>query len=158
MRISIRGIPDKIDLAQIRSAAKWYAAYLMGTKMSKEVSLLISFKQDLKREQSIWAECERRDRAEYPRKFTITLDAHCGMRSTMLALAHEMVHVKQYAIGELHWPENPNLPIRWKGKIVRDDVIYWEHPWEVEAYGREYGLYVMWRDSIRLLLKAGKKV
>ena len=31
---------------------------------------------------------------------------------------------------------------RWKGeRIDSDDVDYWEHPWEIEAYGMSKGLF-----------------
>lgn len=45
----------------------------------------------------------------------------------LTTLAHEMVHVKQFARGEL----SPNFS-RWK-KLERDFDDYWEQPWEKEA-------------------------
>lgn len=74
---------------------------------------------------------------------------------TLEILAHEMVHVKQYALGELTLDfvtENiqllnlKNLKVKpmWMGKYVsfRDcESEYWDAPWEIEAYGRQESLY-----------------
>ena len=43
-------------------------------------------------------------------------------------LAHEMVHVKQFAKGEL----DPALS-RWKSNKYCDKIEYWDQPWEKEA-------------------------
>ena len=43
-------------------------------------------------------------------------------------LAHEMVHVKQFAIGEL----DPALS-RWKSNKYCAKIEYWDQPWEKEA-------------------------
>jgi len=45
----------------------------------------------------------------------------------MSTLAHELVHVKQFARGEL----THNLQY-WKGKDC-SDTDYWKQPWEIEA-------------------------
>ena len=51
-------------------------------------------------------------------------------------LAHEMVHVKQYIMNE-----TDDVLSRWKNKkIDQNKVDYWNHPWEIDAYGREPGL------------------
>ena len=62
-----------------------------------------------------------------------------------LALAHEMVHIKQYINKELL-----ELPygVMFNGIVYKeDDENYWLHPWEVEAYGKQQGLYQKWRDT-----------
>jgi hypothetical protein len=47
-----------------------------------------------------------------------------------MTLAHEMVHVRQYAKMELNEEMN-----RWHGEYVNTDLIpYHEQPWEIEAY------------------------
>ena len=43
-------------------------------------------------------------------------------------LAHEMVHVKQFAKGEL----NSSLS-QWKSNKYCENINYWEQPWEKEA-------------------------
>lgn len=43
-------------------------------------------------------------------------------------LAHEMVHVKQFARGELDFGLT-----RWKSNKYCDKIEYWDQPWEKEA-------------------------
>ena len=61
-----------------------------------------------------------------------------------------MVHVKQFARNELYEP-SAKQGSRWKGewlsprqKCVKD---YWDQPWEIEAHGRECGLFVRWAEK-----------
>ena len=64
-------------------------------------------------------------------------------------LAHELVHVKQYVMGELKWRD---VGLLYKG--VNHDVMnlmeYFELPYEIEAYGREkgllYGFLKVWKN------------
>ena len=58
-----------------------------------------------------------------------------------IALAHEMVHLKQLATGELKDKKLKAKYIRvWRGEIYEDDISYWDHPWEFEAYGLQDSL------------------
>ncbi len=70
------------------------------------------------------------------------------------ALAHEMVHVKQYVTGEL--VDTDGLNVFWKGELYKDaksaneDEAYWNSPWEIEAYGRERGMnYLRMKQEAR---------
>lgn len=51
-------------------------------------------------------------------------------------LAHEMVHIKQYAKGQLRVK---NLGVSWRGKMYKysEDRGYHTRPWEIEAMKRE---------------------
>tara|TARA_Y100000310_G_scaffold312532_1_gene359929 strand:+ start:735 stop:1259 length:525 start_codon:yes stop_codon:yes gene_type:complete len=91
-----------------------------------------------------------------PRSFRVILDHHrmemnlmTGEERTdmewfveiLKTLAHELVHVKQYVMGELTWRDAGLL---YKG-IHHDPKLeeeYFELPYEVEAYGKEKGLLV----------------
>jgi hypothetical protein len=152
MKIEIRGKPDKVKLDEIREAVKWYAVQLMGCRLAKNINLRIIFKDNLRYDRCIWAECDCRDRGPKLRKFTIWMDANSARNSTLITLAHEMVHVKQFARRELVELKN-NTMFRWYGKLYGDEVHYYEQPWEIEAHGREYGLYYMWRESRKNTVK-----
>jgi hypothetical protein len=53
-----------------------------------------------------------------------------------------MVHLKQYAKGEMKDIWRPVRMVKWQGeKYLHEEMDYWECPWEIEAYGREKGLY-----------------
>lgn len=79
------------------------------------------------------------DDEEVPVEYSIRLDSAMHNQALVRALAHEMVHVKQYVLGEMR-DAGPKRVI-WKGKKhVFDGYTYWDSPWEIEAYGRETGL------------------
>ena len=81
-----------------------------------------------------------------PRDFEIEVNKYLDMRTMLETVAHEMVHVKQYARRELK--ELTTGTHRWMGDIVSDDdVAYWDLPWEIEAHGRECGLFVRWAQD-----------
>jgi hypothetical protein len=80
------------------------------------------------------------------RTFEIELDKTQSMRNLLETLAHEMVHVKQYARREL----NPRVDC-WMGKTYNPKkVSYWDLPWEIEAHGRETGLFVRYCEANKL--------
>lgn len=70
--------------------------------------------------------CEAKDK----RNFTIDV---CLFGNWLSTLAHEMVHVKQFARGEL------SLDMRtWKNRKDCDRIDYWDQPWEKEARRLQY--------------------
>lgn len=72
--------------------------------------------------------------------YEIRIDSSMNMLALLAGVAHEMVHVKQYATKELCDTRKPTVS-KWRGeKINWKKLDYYEHPWEIEAYGREIGL------------------
>ncbi len=57
-------------------------------------------------------------------------------------LGHELVHVKQYAKGELTTDRTGALRYNGVHYFVDNLLDYFELPYEIEAYGREKGLLV----------------
>lgn len=80
------------------------------------------------------------------RTFEIEVDRKLRMRKLLETIAHEMVHVKQFARREV----TPELNT-WYGKTYNPKKIsYWDLPWEIEAHGREAGLFVRWAEQEKL--------
>jgi len=77
--------------------------------------------------------CVQMEEGEY----MIDLDKSMKLRDMLTTLAHELVHVKQYECGELTQNSEDNIP-------------YWDKPSEIEAYGREVGLFVTWAEENNL--------
>ncbi len=74
------------------------------------------------------------------RDFEIRIDSMMNTQAMLRALAHEMVHVKQYAFDEL--VDKSITYVFWQGKKhLFTEKNYWDQPWEIEAYGKELGLY-----------------
>ena len=99
-----------------------------------------------------------------PRAFRIYLDHHRMETNEMTGetrtdmewfveilktLAHEIVHVKQYVMGEL---KSRDAGLLYKGTNHEPDNLmeYFELPYEIEAYGREkgllYGFLLVWKN------------
>ena len=90
-----------------------------------------------------------------PREFDVIVDHHRAEidnydrtrtdtewgHEILKTLAHELVHVKQYVMGELTYRTHGMV---WKKETYSPDNIfdYFETPYEIEAYGREKGLLV----------------
>ena len=80
------------------------------------------------------------------RTFEIEVARTLRLRTLLETVAHELVHVKQYARRELHPVNNT-----WCGKTYNPEkVSYWDLPWEIEAHGREVGLFVRWCEQENL--------
>ena len=87
---------------------------------------------------------------DYNRTRTDTEWGHTILRT----LAHELVHVKQYIMGDLTWRDKGLL---WKGEICTAKYLtdQLEAPYEIEAYGREKGLlvsfFIKWKEIEEVL-------
>jgi 2-hydroxy-3-keto-5-methylthiopentenyl-1-phosphate phosphatase len=70
------------------------------------------------------------------RELAMFIDSGMNMQDTIECLAHEMVHVKQFARGQLSYDIKPTKThTLWFGK--RHPVDPYESPWELEAYSKE---------------------
>ena len=66
---------------------------------------------------------------------TMDLDSRMGMDKLIHTIAHEMVHVKQIAKGQLSYD---GKKIFWKGKrYYPKRMSYYDHPWEIDAWRNE---------------------
>ena len=91
------------------------------------------------------------------REFEIGVRSTLSKRETLIILAHEMFHLKQFATGEMKDMAGFKVS-KWRGeKIYRDDIEYWDMPWEIEAHGREKGLYYMFLSEHPELKKYFKR-
>jgi hypothetical protein len=77
--------------------------------------------------------CTELDDNEYEVDIKRTLN----LRTMLSTLAHEMVHVKQYELGELTQTNEAGID-------------YWDKPSEIEATGREPGLFIRWAEKERV--------
>lgn len=83
-----------------------------------------------------------------PRIFDVRIDHNLSERLTLETLAHEMVHVKQFARGELYEYERHPKLYRWKKDVIDINKVWtWFRPWEIEAGGMEHGLYRLFAIS-----------
>ena len=145
MKLSIVGCPDKKRFRPyVRRAALFYAEELLTEKMLDNISVRIKFNKKL--DAFGYAEVIDYNGSNKPREFEIELHPGIGAYDILKTLAHEMVHIKQYAYNET----NETLT-RWKGQRVdSDDIDYWMQPWEIEAHGIEVGLFTKFTKKEKL--------
>ena len=125
----------------IGSAALYYGALLLGTRMLKNIELDIKLTKDLKKKEQAYGYCHiTDDNLNRPREFMIELDTSMkyGFDQILTWLAHEMVHLKQFVRGELCDYESGR--VQWKNRMY-GNVHYEDQPWEREAYRLETKLY-----------------
>ena len=142
MQIRLYNVPSKFKADEIKAALNFFAETLMHKNLCKNLQIRVCFGEGVDNTAG-WED----DDHVRPREFTITVNSKMGYSTMLTTLAHEMVHVKQYATGELrHMMRGPTLH-RWNNQPYdTTDVEYWDLPWEIEAYGRERGLYYRFRQ------------
>ena len=150
MEITITGmIGKRKEKKLLEEAARFFAAQLMDPRMVRNLTLDIEVRNTMR----VDGECVDEDGTRNPRWFTIGLKNQEDVEEMIKILGHEMVHVKQHAKNELQnghvVPSRGGLQIysRWMGKIWKPkgkEDHYFDSPWEIEAYGREVGLYHKW--------------
>jgi len=116
-----------------------------------DISLSVIGSDKLLEVENICGDIEWQDRNHRPRKFKIRIDTTQTYVMFVRTVLHELVHLKQFAKGELMYHLRENV-VSWRPhreKIVRykPTTDYWDLPWEIEAHGREIGLLRLLTDK-----------
>jgi hypothetical protein len=151
--ITITGMVGKRkEKAVLKEAANFFAMQLMDPRMVRNIMIDIEVRDHM----DVDGECVDEDGFRNPRWFTIGLKRQ-DINSMVKTLGHEMVHVKQHAKNELQSgilvPTRGGFRMtsRWKGEIWKPKAKehrYFDAPWEIEAFGREVGLFHKFIDHI----------
>lgn len=155
MNIEISGKPRSITKFAVQEAANFYADKLLPKKMNDDIYLDINFSYSIKTQGC----CSPTVDNVRPRDFLIEIKSNLTFRKTLVTLAHEMVHLKQFAKGELFqylkskkikW-NNPRLApfIAESGLYDEESLDYHFQPWEIEAYGLEWALYLSYQKHLK---------
>ncbi len=140
MYVEVIGNRSKILKDTLARAAEFYCSKLMSKRMCQSIEIYVILKKKL--ENDFAGYCSYLDHHKGVRQFEIELAKNVTVRDLLSSLAHEVVHLKQFATGELKDTMQPGNISVWQGqKINEDKVDYWDLPFEIEAYGREKGLY-----------------
>lgn len=115
----------------------------LGAKLEIDIVLI----NNLRNKEGIAGDCTWEDRSYRPREFTIRIDSSQSKQELLETIAHEMVHVKQFARGELKDTNSLHIS-KWNDKEVDDiKTNYYDLPWEIEAHGREHGIFIRWFEQ-----------
>lgn len=148
MQISVEGFSKKRK-AEIAEAVEFFARQLMHGKMVNNLTIDVEKYRNL----DVMGECINEDDTRNPRWFTINLRDAKDDEDIIKTIAHEMVHIKQYAKNEMKTQMRVTRgggfqrATVWHGDVWHPNSkedYYWDCPWEIEAYGREVGLYHKW--------------
>ena len=160
IKLHARKIDNKLRTALYAMTEFAMADLIPSERLRNNVSINVHLKHHEEDGEAMLEEYANRYR---PREFKVIVDHHraeiddYGRTRTdtewghtiLRILAHELVHVKQYIMGELSWR---NSGLLWRGRNFDPDNVmdYYELPYEIEAHGREYGLLVgflvMWNQ------------
>jgi len=149
MRITVKGGSSN-QKKRIISIVQFCASTLMPRIKNLDITVRL---KDLSK-QNVYGYCTAdpegdAERLDRPRVFDLEIHSKMKLRKILETVAHEMVHAKQYARGELYQGSRVNKH-RWQGKWLEKDPDYWDQPWEIEAHGRETGLFIRWAEQERL--------
>ena len=132
MKVSVRNAKDRMLVYLLKLAADSFAKNLMSPQLTKNLSIKIIVRDKL----DAGGFCDYEiDRDGNPREFNIELLRTRKKINMFKVLAHEMVHVKQIAKGQLL---HDGKKIFWKGKkFYPKRMSYYNHPWEIDAWRNE---------------------
>ena len=148
MKLSVKNAKDLELTKLIKLAAKFYSEILLDENIINDLILTITIQKTNAIESGV---CLTDDK-DPARKFNIEI-ARFRKKSLMLRiLAHEMVHLKQYAYNELY---EHDLKTYWHGKVI--NLMYWDQPWEIEAYGLENGLFAKFINKYDLFKQLNER-
>lgn len=119
----------------VQRASQFYAEQLFHKQLLRHIVVTIKFNKHL--DAFGYTSVEKRNSKGKAREFLIELHPYITGKEILKTLAHEFVHVKQYVYEELNEEQT-----QWQGKPFDSDAVdYYELPWEIEAYGREAGIW-----------------
>ena len=148
MRIKIQGNAKNIHNKVIRYAAHFFAKCLISQRLSSKINVKIVFCELLKSEQA-YGDAIFTKNSWRPRDFEIRLHHNMSKSRTLRVLAHEMVHVQQWAKGRMVdlstgevWFYKKNY-----SSTVMDKCKPWQLPWEAEAMFKEEVLLTFYKNG-----------
>ena len=140
MKIYVKNVKAAgVTKGEITKAVKFFTSKLMSKRLADTLYINIEFDENLGYAGlATWL-----DEPVRPKEFSIRINPK-HEEPILVTLAHELVHVKQYAKGMLRDLIRSPDQVVWNGarqKCNNHDGDYRNQPWEIEAYAREWELY-----------------
>lgn len=141
MKVYITGKAEKITNREIREAVFFYLRQLLGESMSKKITLDVVIEKDLLKTYEMYASISPLEAEPRPKHYEMEIDGKLSKKQFLVSLAHEMIHLKQFAKDQMKDLESKQMT-RWMGEYYNEEQIdYWARPWEKEAHEMESLLY-----------------
>lgn len=146
MRLRVRGHSKLLTPIETRKIMEFFAKELLGPRLARRITVNLEWKA-YPRE---WGSVDWADRNHRPRVFAMAVHPKMTLYHTLQTLAHEMVHVKQFARGDMKDFLTTARCSRWKKRIIdHHDTPYAKLPWEVEAYRMQKILYRKLKEHLK---------
>ena len=160
IKLHARNVDSKLRVALYAMTEFAMAELVPSKRLRNNVSINVHLKHH---EEEGEARLEEYSNRYHPRDFKVIVDHHRAEiddynrtrsdtewgHTILRILAHELVHVKQYLMGELSWRDKGML---WRGELFTPEYLteQLKTPYEIEAYGREKGLlvsfFIKWKE------------
>ena len=160
IKLHARNVDSKLRTALYAMTEFAMAELVPSKRLRNNVSINVHLKHHEEEGEARLEEYSNRYR---PRDFKVIVDHHRAEiddynrtrtdtewgHTILRILAHELVHVKQYLMGELSWRDKGML---WRGELFTPEYLteQLKTPYEIEAYGREKGLlvsfFIKWKE------------
>ena len=160
VKVHARNIDNKLRVALYAMTEFAMARLIPSNRLRNNVTINVHLKHHEENGEAMLEEYANRYR---PRDFKVIIDHHRAEiddynrtrtdtewgHTILRTLAHELVHVKQYIIGDLSWRDKGML---WGGEVFAPEYLteQLKTPYEIEAYGREKGLlisfFIKWKE------------
>ena len=160
IKLHARNIDSKLKIALYAMTEFAMARLVPSKRLRDNVSINVHLKHHDEGGEAMLSEDANKYR---PRDFKVIIDHHQAEvddynrtrtdtewgHTILRVLAHELVHVKQYLMGELTWRDKGML---WGGELFAPEYLteQLKTPYEIEAYGREKGLlisfFIKWKE------------
>lgn len=159
MDIKVHGCSSKRLKLFIEEGCHTVLQKYVSSRRLDQILIKIKFQSKLLKNEGIIADCDNRDYGELftPKNFDIRIKTNMRQHEVMLSLFHELMHVKQYILGELKDSTRHDHVHKWAGDWNNfSEHQYYDLPWEVDAHGREKGSYLEWIRTSEILTQKEK--
>jgi len=150
---------SKKQKLQIEDLVEFVNDKFFTKRLQEKLDITIQFKKKLIEKQGVCGDCLGTDDHIRPKEFIVRIDSGMKYSRILNTLAHELVHVKQWAKGEMYELLRKRNVVKFNKKEYNSEKIdYWELPWEIEAYGRAPGLVNQWARARKFSGKECDKI
>jgi hypothetical protein len=141
MQLSVKGSGTRRKI--VKDVMTWAAYRLMSERLLENIEIVVYFRQGMIKKTGFAGLCGCYGPDYRGRDFEIEIACGMSLTETLETALHEMVHVKQYAKGELYDSNRYPDKVHWKGRLKKFSNKPGQ-PWEVEAYAGGKRLLKRW--------------
>lgn len=135
----------------LHSLTEYALPLIMSKRLANTLEITYKIVPNLYTKYDIMGDAWSQDDGRYPKDFIVRLDGSLPLRDFLETASHELVHVKQWATNQMRdYGYNEEITRYNSKKINTSKVDYWDLPWEIEAHGREVGIFIRWVKHAKL--------